>query len=354
MEKRGQLNLKLSRSVLLTLVLGAAGAYGASWLGIPAPWLTGPTLVVTLTALCRVHMVVPNLMRDACFLIIGMTMGAGITPETIATAQQWPITIVALCVGLAVIIFVGSFALRHVLSFDRETAFLSSIPGHLSYVLGLSTDTKADIATVSIIQSLRVLFLTLAVPFLVISAESDQPVNVVIIPTMSYGFHLMIGALSLVAGLIFQKIRVPAAFLFGGMSISAIFHATAMVEGNLVDWLTIPAFVLMGTVIGTRFNAVKFNQIIRAFFGALIFNSVAILVTVVASYFVVRWTDLPITHVLIALAPGGLETMAAMGVLMGANPAFVAAHHTTRLLFLTFFIPLIMKLNTSSDPQLDQ
>lgn len=354
MNNRRQLNLKLSRSVFLTLVLGAAGAYGASLLGVPAPWLTGPTLVVTLTALCRVHMVVPNLLRDACFLVIGMTMGAGITPETIATARQWPITIVALCVGLALIIFASAFALRHILAFDRETAFMSSIPGHLSYVLGLSTDTKADIATVSIIQSLRVLTLTLAVPFLVVSAESDQPANAVIIPTMSYGFHLMIGALSLVAGLVFLKIRVPAAFLFGGMSISAIFHATAMVEGNLVDWLTIPAFVLMGTVIGTRFNAVKFKQIIRAFFGSLVFNFIAIFVTVVASYFVTTWTDLPITHILIALAPGGLETMAAMGVLMGANPAFIAAHHTARLLFLTFFIPLVMKLNTSPDPKFNR
>lgn len=345
---------KRSRSVFLTLILGAIGAYGASVLGAPAPWLTGPTLIVTLAALCRAHMVVPNSLRDACFLIIGMTMGAGVTPETIATARQWPITIVALCVGLAVIIFVSALILRRVLSFDRMTAFLSSTPGHLSYVLSLSSDTKADMATVSIIQSMRVLILTLAVPFLVISAEADQPATTAVVLPMSYAVHLAIGVLSLIAGLVFQKIKIPAAFLFGGMFISAVSHATGLVEGNMVDWLTIPAFVLMGIVIGTRFNAVKFDQIIRSFFGALIVNGVAIIVTVVASYFVASWTDLPITHILIALAPGGLETMAAMGVLMDANPAFVAAHHTARLLFLTFFIPLIMKLNITSDSKHDR
>ena len=44
------------------------------------------------------------------------------------------------------------------------TARLAAAPGHLSYVLSLSTETRADIALLSVVQSLRVLTLTLLVP----------------------------------------------------------------------------------------------------------------------------------------------------------------------------------------------
>jgi len=46
--------------------------------------------------------------------------------------------------------------------------------------------------------------------------------------------------------------------------------------------------------------------------------------------------------VLIAFAPGGLETMAAMSVILGIDPTFVATHHIARLLMLTVIVPVFV------------
>ena len=50
-------------------------------------------------------------------------------------------------------------------------------------------------------------------------------------------------------------------------------------------------------------------------------------------------------EILIAIAPGGLETMVVMGQLVDADPAFIAIHHIVRLIFLSFFIPIMMSSN---------
>jgi uncharacterized membrane protein AbrB (regulator of aidB expression) len=51
---------------------------------------------------------------------------------------------------------------------------------------------------------------------------------------------------------------------------------------------------------------------------------------------------MPVAHVLVAFAPGGLETMIAMGAVLGVVPGFVAACHIARLFVLTFLLPMLL------------
>ena len=53
-------------------------------------------------------------------------------------------------------------------------------------------------------------------------------------------------------------------------------------------------------------------------------------------------TGMDLIAVLIAFAPGGLETMAAMSVVLGIDPTFVASHHVARLLMLTVIVPIFV------------
>jgi len=51
---------------------------------------------------------------------------------------------------------------------------------------------------------------------------------------------------------------------------------------------------------------------------------------------------MPVAHVLVAFAPGGLETMIAMGAVLGVVPGFVAACHVARLMVLTVLVPAML------------
>jgi uncharacterized membrane protein AbrB (regulator of aidB expression) len=50
-----------------------------------------------------------------------------------------------------------------------------------------------------------------------------------------------------------------------------------------------------------------------------------------------------IVQTLLAFAPGALETLIVLGSQMDVDPAYVAAHHTVRLLVLVAVVPLIAR-----------
>ena len=58
-------------------------------------------------------------------------------------------------------------------------------------------------------------------------------------------------------------------------------------------------------------------------------------------------TGINFLYVIIALAPGGFETMVAMSAFVGADPAYVAIHHIARIFFLSALVPIALarKLN---------
>ncbi|MEO1065836.1 MAG: AbrB family transcriptional regulator, partial [Pseudomonadota bacterium] len=281
---------------------------------------------------------------------IGVTTGANVTRETLATAWQWPVAIAALIASVAIITLVTRAVLRRVYRYDAETALLASSPGHLSYILGLSLDTKSDISKLSIIQSIRVLFLTVAVPFIVVGLNGDvvhtlTPNTPAI--TMTPATLIATLAVSVTCGFLFKRLRIPAAFLLAGMAMSSFGHLSDFGPGLVPDWLSLSAFLVMGTLIGTRFGDVSYAKLKDALSASASVTFIAITVSAFAALLVSLVIDVPLTHILIAFAPGGLEAMAAMAILLDANPAFVAAHHVLRIVFLTFFVPaLLARLKT--------
>jgi uncharacterized membrane protein AbrB (regulator of aidB expression) len=52
---------------------------------------------------------------------------------------------------------------------------------------------------------------------------------------------------------------------------------------------------------------------------------------------------MPFGQVWVAYAPGGIEAMAAMGLALGYDPAFVATHHLVRILLVIGLLPLLIR-----------
>ncbi|MBC7283324.1 AbrB family transcriptional regulator [Hoeflea sp.] len=328
---------------LRTFGLGVLGAGVTYALGFPAPFLTGPAIVVTLAGLAGLRTAaLPQRARNAVFVILGLTIGQGVTPEVFGAMRTWPVTLAALAASLFAIIFVTRAALVRFWSMDRTTAFLSSSPGHLSYVLGLTEGVKADLKTVSIVQSIRVLALTLIVP-VALTLTGQIPEKAAAGPPETAPVALI--AMILVAGIsgyLLQRLKLPAAYLIGGMLVSVVAHVTGLVAGVMSFWLAAAAFVALGGLIGSRFSGVTWPELRRAFSAGIM---VTVLGVILAGVFalIAHWiTGMDLMVILIAFAPGGLETMAAMAVILGIDPTFVATHHVARLLMLTAIVPVFL------------
>lgn len=342
---------KAIKEMALTLGLGASGGAIAYWAGFPAPFLTGPAIAVTLAGLSGLSLSVPNLLRDGCFVMIGLSMGSGVTPEVLETIEVYPLAFLFLILSLLATFFIGRSILNHLWKLDRSSAALASSPGHLSFILGLSSQSKADVATVSIIQSIRVMALTVVVPFaasfmgLTSMEPGPQPAS------MSLASLAILLPLALLLGWVFAHFKLPAAFLLGGMVVSTGAHISGLVVGQIPPILSIAAFTIMGSLIGTRFSNITPHQLAKAAGAGVTSMMIAATFAFWAGYLASIWLDMPLAQLLIAFAPGGLEAMAAMAIIMDVDTTFVAAQHVFRLFLLTFLAPIVLAREEKREKQ---
>lgn len=328
----------------LALSFGFAGLGGAVFwaLGLPAPMLTGGAAAVSLAALAGVRADLPVPLRNVFFLLLGMNIGTGVTPLVVASVPSWWVSILALSVSLVVTMGGGTALLVRAFGYDRRTAVLSSAPGHLSFVLGLGVETGADVARIALVQSIRLLILTLVVPPLVAAVFGATGISVLPPTVMSWADLGATAALGAGLGWLFLRAKIPAALLLSGMAISALGHGLDLTPGRVPDGLTALAFAGMGVLIGSRFSGARIADL-RALLGAGLATAGVALASASLAGLVVLWAQgLNPALVIVALAPGGVEAMSAIGISLGLDPAFIAGHHVARLVLLTGLIPLFL------------
>ena len=88
------------QAAAVALVIGSAGAALFWVIGFPAALLTGPASAVSIATIMGVRCVIPPALRDGVFLLIGVSIGSTVTPEVIATAMAWPLSLAVLLVTL--------------------------------------------------------------------------------------------------------------------------------------------------------------------------------------------------------------------------------------------------------------
>ena len=331
------------RAFALTVLIAAAGAALAYVAAFPAPFLVGPAIAVTAGGLAGLPLRVPTAVRNASFIIVGLSMGTGLTPEVFVAARTWPLSFLMVPVAVVILLYSATWVLERFFGYDRTTALLAASPGHLSFVLSLAADTKSDLLAVGVIQSVRVLALTLTVPLIVdvlglVGAEPPPSAPSLGIVMLAASFAAALGL-----GYLFQRWRLPAALLIGGLVAAGATHVTGLVEGDMPSWIMIPTYVLLGAVIGSRFSGASFRTMRVAFVAGAVVTVVVVVLAALIAALVSTLTDVPVDAALIAFAPGGLETMAAMAVMLNAQPTYVGAHHVLRLLILSGLMPYVLR-----------
>ncbi len=333
------------KEVFPTLAIAAAGA-GLFWLvGFPAAVLTGSAAAVSLATILGVRTAIPTLLRDGVFLIIGVTIGSTVTPEVISTALRWPISLLVLTVTLLVALVVGQATLMRVFGFDRMTALMSATPGHLSYVLSMSVEISADVRRIALVQTVRVLLLTLLVPVLVSLWGIEGTARLADYGAISPVALMTSLAVALLVGLLLKRLQVPAALLIGAMIVSAIGHGAGLTPGTVPVWMTMVAFVCMGALIGTRFRGFSPRDIAASLSAGIVMTLITCAIAASGAMVAAQIIGLSPAALLLAFAPGGVEVMAALAVETGLEPALVAAHHVFRLLVLGIAIPVLVVRN---------
>lgn len=327
---------------LATLAIGAVGALVASRVHMPMPLITGPALAVVAGGLAGLPLSPDKRLRDATFMVLGIGIGAGITPAALQAAVTWPWAFAALPVLLLAMMLGGRELLFRGFGFDRRAALLASAPGHLSFVFALSEDLGLRADRIALVQSIRLFSLSLLVPFAARAAGVDMAGGLTRNVPMPWLAFAALLAATLVAAPLMRRARVPAPLMIAGLVMSSLAQGSGVVSGGLHPVLAIPAMIVAGALIGARFTGITRHELRDAALAGLASTALAALAACAMAALIAGIIAMPLIHVATGYAPGGLQTMVIIGTAIGANPAFIAGLHVARLLVLSLLIPAML------------
>jgi len=338
--------LAVVRRLAETLAVASAGGCLLGLTGVPAGWLSGSILAVAGVSLAGRPLMIPTLLMRAIFVLIGTSLGAVVTPETLHGMATYPLSIAILIVAMAIISIAGAGYLRVVHQWDNVDAYLAAAPGGMSQVLALGAELNGDLRAIAIVQSIRVVVIAVGLPAglsllgLVGHAAPrlTGPLNVQVLDELA----ILVAASTIVA-IIAYRIRFPGGLLFGAMLTSAILHGSGLIHAVMPWWVANAAMISMGAITGSRFANTSPRMLVN--FVAAAFGSFAVAVFIAAIFAagLISLLSLRAAEVMIAFAPGSVDAMMLLALALNLDPVYVGAHHLTRIFFVSLTMPLMAR-----------
>lgn len=339
---------------LFLLVLGGGAGFLFQWIGTPLPFMLGSLIVSAIAAMTLGHRfpegyVYPVPVRQLFIGVIGVMIGAQVSPELLALAPKMLVSIPA------VLLFV---ALAHTLNFqiftrigriDRATAFYAGSPGGLLESITFGEDAGADIRLITILQFLRIIFVVAVLPLAISVYEGGvvgSAAGLSTSPDPALLLDVVLVLVFSVAGVMLgQLLRFPAGQLAGPMFLVGLGTVTGLIDLNIPGWLVGLAQVVVGISLGLRFIGITRRMLMSGLGLALLSGATMLSLGAGISVIVARLTDFSIETLIISFAPGGVTEMSLIALSLAANPTFVTLHHLVRILATVAELVVVRKMN---------
>jgi membrane AbrB-like protein len=334
----GLYDRSLWTSAAETLAIGVAGGGLLELTGMPAGWLCGSMIAVIVAVFAGRPLKIPDRLRSVAFILLGASMGAALSPEMLGKLEKWPVSITLLALSVIATMVVGTQYLARRHHWDSASARLSSVPGALSAVLAIASDSRGDLMRITVSQTLRQIVLVCLVPLLLlVSPAPPEQVHAVL---AGLGDIVLMLAAASAGGLVCARLRIPGGLLLGALLGSGILHATGLVSGVLPAAVLVAAYVIVGSAIGARLRGTDPKAIVAVLRPAVGSIAAAIVIAAFFAALAAFLTGLPFNEVWLAFAPGGVEAMTVLAFALNLDPGFVSGHHLIRLVGLMLLSPL--------------
>ena len=332
-------------NLLETLAIGAAGGMLFLWANLPGGLISGSMIAVGAAALAGRPLSVPPHITQALLVLLGISLGSVVSRQLIQHVSAYPLTIGLLALATFFSTFGSSLYLQRVHGWDRTSAFLAGSPGALSQITILAVERGADLPAIAVVQTMRVIILTAALPLMlaVTGVASASAPALALVSATPLGL-LALAAASLAVALLLRLVKFPASWMFGAMIASSVLHGAGLVDGGVPPWVRSVALVGIGALIGSRFARTKPRVLAGHLHAALGSFAVAIAITAVFVAIIALTTQVRLSDVVVAFAPGAMDAMLALALTLHIDPIFVGAHHLSRFVFVTIATPGIVHL----------
>lgn len=330
---------------LMTLTAAFVAAQCFIWLQIPLPWLTGPLLCIGILSVLNAPVVSIVMVRNLAQWAMGSALGLYFTPEILAIISQlwW-------CVALTVLVAIalGLFSTQFITFLNRNntgfssrqqlvaTAYYAGAIGAASEMTLLAERQQARTDLVAASHSLRLMIVTLCIPFavtLIETSSAGSSTTLAPLPLQAFqplGFALF--ALITAAGIgVLHYFKMPNPWFLGPFFASVIL---AVLECNLSAMppgSSSAAQLIIGVSLGVRFSSEFLKSAPFWAFSIALLSLCLIAISAGFGWLLSQFVPVDFASLLLATAPGGIVEMAITAKIFALSVPVVTAFQVTRL-----------------------
>lgn len=233
------------------------------------------------------------------------------------------------------------------LSFDKKTAFLSSMPGGVIEMVIIGEQIKANISKITLVQSSRLFFIVTTLPFIIqyifhLDISGNQIITIPLVETNLKELFIL-SCVGVIGSFIAIKLNISAAYLIGPMILSILIHSNGLIQTKIPDELIKFVQVILGTIIGFTFKGVDYKTILQTLIATLGHFIILALISIVFISLTYYLFDFPVVSILLAFSPGGQAEINLIAILVTANIPYITLHHIIRLFIVMNIAPFIAK-----------
>ena len=324
----------LNPAIALVVCIAAGGLFAA--LRIPLPWLLGPLLAMAVSNFAGAELRSVRGSREAGQIAIGTALGLYFTPEVGRyVLSHWALLLGAGVFAIALGVLAGAILAR-LANIDRSTAFFASVPGGAAEMTLLGERYGARPDRVALAQSLRILIVVFVVPFALTfsGAHGSDPYVAGAALTVDWPRLLLLFAVAALIGGVISYLGLPNAFMFGPLALTIALTVAEVRLSSVPTELTNVAQVLIGCVLGSRFERRSLASAPR--YVAASVASILVGIACAAAFGAgLAWlSGLSVATLVLATAPGGIAEMCITAKVLQLGVPFVTAAHVSRVFLL--------------------
>ena len=343
---------------IVNIGVTSATALGAGLLfetaGVPAPYLMGSLFGVwVLGGIFRPlqpYLGIARWFHIPVVMGLAVLIGASFRPGLLAQLDSWAVTLGAMLVTTALATAAGMIWLVRVRRYPVTEAFLSSVPGGQAEILLIAREHTDKDYMVALFHLMRVVLVFFSTPLLLAFTQGRAAVeksNIVLHQMQGLfalpGTTLAVFVLTALAGYGLARLaRLPMPHLLGPLGLSLILHVSGLLDVPRISEFVILAQVSIGGAVGARLSKVPFRDVFVYIADALVSAVILLLVYALATAGLHLLFGLDLLSLWLAFVPGGLYEVTLLALLFGFDVAFVAVHHTIRIVFIILSLPVMI------------
>jgi len=332
-------------ATLYAFCAAAAGVALFLVLGIPLPWLLGSMFGCLAAALIGVPLAGLPVISVPVRTILGVAVGASITPAVLGQLGGWALSIVLVPPFIVVIGAVGYPYFRHLWRFDPATSFYGAMPGGLQDMLIFGEEAGGSARIMSLIHATRVLIVVSVLPPILalwlgldLTGAPGVPARDLPLGELTLMVVLAIGGWKLA-----QAVGLFGATILGPLIVTAAASLLGVLHHRPPAEAIVVAQFFIGLAVGTHYSGITWSEVRRVVAAAL---GYCVLLAGLSAGFIAFAYGLgvaPLAEIILALSPGGQAEMALLAIVAGADVAYVVTHHIARIVIVIIGAPLVAR-----------